>query len=278
MSGRGKRVLAVVLGLVLVLGLAGWFGLRAWLESRVHAALDGLRPNVDVTYSGLELDFAARGLALRQVEARVLDGPILRADRALFRDLDLEHATPYFLDAVLKGFSAEDPVWHWRAPACDAELVYRYDPLARELDLRTLHVVQEGGFEAALSGRFGNMDMDRFLEGYYLAASLTGLELRYTDRSLLKRLLQQTAAQFRLDEAALTARVEAWLAGQESLSRTRGNSTAAAALEALRRFAKNPGELDVRLAPVEPVPILYLVADGNLPEMLSLLNAKIEAR
>ena len=55
------------------------------------------------------------------------------------------------------------------------------------------------------------MDMDRFLEGYYLAASLAGLELRYTDRSLLRRLLKQAAAQFRVDEALLTSRLEAWL-------------------------------------------------------------------
>ena len=277
MSGRGKRILAAC-ALVLILGLGGWFGLRAWLESRVNAALADLRPNLDVTYQGLELDFSARGLVLRQVEARVQDGPILRADRALFRDMDLEHATPYRLDASLSGLTAEDPVWHWRAPACEVELTYFYDPMARELDVRNLHVIQAGGFEASLKGRFGNMDMDRFLDGYYLAASLAGLELRYTDRSLLKRLLQQAAAQFRVDEALLTSRMEAWLAAQENLSRSRGNATAAAALESLRRFAKAPGELDVSLAPLEPVPLLYLVADGNLPEILSLLNAKIEAR
>lgn len=277
MSGRGKRLLGICLALAL-LGLGGWFGLRAWLESRVNAALDGLRPRVDVTYGGLELDLAERGLALRRVEARVADGPVLRAERAVFRGMDLEHATPYHLDAVLHGFTAEDPVWRWQAPACEVELTYRYDPAERLLDLRTLRVSQAQGFEAALSGRFGNLDMDRFLDGYYLAASLAGLELRYTDRSLLRRLLRQAAAQFRVDETLLASRLEAWLAGQEALARSRGNVAAAAALESLRRFARDPGELDVTLAPADPVPLLYLAAEANLPETLALLNAKIKAR
>ncbi len=174
--------------------------------------------------------------------------------------------------------TAEDPAWGWRAPVCAVSVDYRYAPLERELTVANLAVSQPDGFEVVLSGRFGNLDMDRFLDGLYFASSLASLDLRYQDRSLLARALKQIAGQYRTSPEALQAGLEAWLGAQEARARAQRNETAARALESLRRFAHAPGELTVRLAPQEPVPILYLMADGNLPEMLSLLNATIEAR
>ncbi|MES9996871.1 hypothetical protein [Desulfovibrio aminophilus] len=267
-----------VLSVLFLAACVGWAGMRAYVESEVRTGLDGLRPGLDVTFSGLTFDLFPRGVVLTGLTARTPEGPVLRAERARIEEFDLEHSTPHFVRAAFSGLTVENPVWGQEVPPCAADVDYRYDPQARELTVRRLTLVLPEGFEADLSGRFGNVDLERLPDGQYFASSLAGLELRYRDRSLLERVLRRVAAQFRVSEAALRTRAALWLAARETQARSRGNEAAASALEALGRFARTPGELTVTLAPAEPVPLLYLIADGNLPEMLVLLNARIEAR
>ncbi|WP_449242238.1 hypothetical protein [Desulfovibrio sp.] len=276
MTRRTRTILAV--SMLLLAACAGWFGLRAYVEREVRAGLDGLRPGLDVTFSGLSLDLFPRALVLTGVTARTPEGPVLRAERARIEEFDLEHATPHFARAAFSGLTVEDPAWGWTAPPCRADVDYRYDPATRELTVNRLSLDQPETFEADLSGRFGNLDLERVQDGQYFASSLAGLELRYRDRSLLGRVLQRVAAQFQTSEVVLRTRAALWLAAREAQARARGEAASASALEALGRFARAPGELTVSLAPAEPVPFLYLIADGNLPRMLALLNARIEAR
>ncbi|WP_027176623.1 hypothetical protein [Desulfovibrio aminophilus] len=267
-----------VLSALFLAACAGWAGMRAYVESEVRAGLNGLRPGLDVTFSVLTFDLFPRGVVLTGLTARTPEGPVLRAERARIEAFDLDHATPHFVRAAFIGLTVEDPAWGWMVPPCRAHVDYRYDPQSRELTVNRLSLDQPETFQADLSGRFGNLDLERVQDGQYFASSLAELELRYRDRSLLGRVLQRVAAQFQTSEAALRTRAALWLAAREAQARSRGEAASASALEALGRFARTPGELTVSLAPAEPVPFLYLIADGNLPQMLALLNARVEAR
>ncbi len=109
-------------------------------------------------------------------------------------------------------------------------------------------------------------------------ASLPGWRRSNRDRSLARRVLEAFAAQLHADPARIRENLSAWARGQAAQAAGRGRASTANSLEALAAFLKEPGELTVHLAPAEPVPMLYLFAEGNLIQALDLLNARIEAR
>lgn len=278
---RRKTVVLVLLGLA-ILGLGGWFGLQRYVAGQVRASLDDLRPGLDVTYDGLALHPLSRSLSLETVTARTSDGVVFKADRAEVYSCDTAHETPRFLRCALRGVRAEGGDWAGPAGSLlrtgtDLDLDYTYDEAGRTLTVRTLRLVQKDAFETELSGQLGNVDLDRFLDGFYFAASLARLEAVYRDRSLAGRVLEAFAAQFHTDAARIRETLSAWAADQAGRAASRGLTRAAGSLEALAAFLKKPGELSVHLAPAEPVPVLYLFAEGNLVQALDLLNARIEA-
>ncbi len=286
---HNKAVRAALFCGLLGLGLGLiWLGAGRLVNAKVAAearqALAGLQPAVVADFQSVDVNIFTRQACFRGVAASFEEGGGLTADSLLVLRADLSHDTPHELSASATGL-------RWRAdldetarrllpPGADvryeASLDYGYDPTSRTLTVRGLGLSQAQAFDLDCSGRFENLDLDSSLG--FVGAKLARLEVRLRDRGLVRNLADNWARDTGARPEDFGAQSHGTLSGLAARANGQGNAEAARVFEVLGSFMERPGELVLTLAPAEPVSLFYLLADGNVNEMLRLLRAEASVK
>jgi hypothetical protein len=289
---RSKPWLIVLAGLA-ALGMAAvlvQFSLQRTAELRVAELVERLPPEVEVSYGSVELGLFGRDLTVERVRLQPAGHPAIEVARIHLIEFDRHGRPPRYLKARASGvrqdLAALPPDQRQQLQAlgyeelrADYSLEYRYERAAGELDVRHLRAELKEMAELTLAFRVSGLDPERAAtdpQFHALELQLHALELRYTDRSLLPRIIRRSAQQQEISEAEV---VEAMLARLDERLKPLKGAFSAQLRRELAQFLRDPQQLTLVARPARPVTAMdalayVLVRPADLPE---LLNLSVEA-
>ena len=285
----GRKILGYFIGLALFLGVA-YVGIQWFVNSQVEEGLGhavaGV-PNLNLAYSNLDVDLAARTLELDNVILGY-NGQTVTVEKVLIERFDERNPTPHFvrgqaLGVVLDreradgfGLGSIMDSLDLETLRCDLELDYEYEPVSKLLQVRStaVRMPDVGNVEGSMT--LGNLDLaDDRLEKF-IGVELVALRLRVEDHSLVERVLSSMGRMSGRDAAWAGVGVDRSLAKSASAARRDDNPEASAVLENFRQFLREPEVAVLTAAPKQPVPLAFLFMGRKLGDNLRLMGVTVD--
>lgn len=241
-------------------------------------------PGLTLTYSDLSVDIFDHTVTLDDVEADWLGGQSFLAEEVAILKYDQKHEVPYFIQAEARGAVVSatranlgeyaDLLRLIDVTALHGDLVfdYEFDPANKTLTLNALTVNDRTLGDLTLAGVLNNIDITNVRPEQMVGLKLGAADLTFTDRQLVERVLTVLGNPVHLGLDETRTQLGEEIRGMADYAKRRGNTGAADALHALRRFVRDSGTLTVSARPAEPAPLLYLFMGRDIYDNLQLLN------
>ncbi|KAB7622754.1 hypothetical protein [Alkalilimnicola sp. S0819] len=281
------RTLLVALGVVAVLAVVAGVVAQQRIEGQVLAQLDEsiaqLPAGMNASYGAVEVGLFGRRVEVRDMVVSAQEGGTTRIERLLFTEYDKANDPPHYLSMRAEGVSqdlgelGDDQARMLSAMGYDSirgtyEMAYRYEPETQVLNLSRLRgeLDEMGGL--GLSMTLSEFDLEKSVTGPQSlpAFRVDDFTLSYTDASLMRRLISQSAAEQDMSEEAFVQQMLGELEQQAG-----DNAFVQASLPEIRRFLMEPGELTLTGQPEAPVSAMEFMATAMmrthaLPELMNL--------
>jgi len=280
-----------VFGLASLAVLAAvYFGLTGYLEKKIKSQVDerlaelASSNGVSVGYDTLNVDLLAKNAVMSRVSVRSGESVTAVDKVTIYGVQNLENSLNLAATGIdLAGQNpAPEGTNAFPSPAkADLRIDFSYDPKGKVADLREFRLFVGNYFDLRLAATIidpptavSNDNLLRFLlelgDTQILQAQLT-----YVDRNLLGYFLSDEARKTGATVEAVAARYDALIDAQIARYVQSGAKDMAAALTALKQFARDRKGIEIAACPETPVKIANLPKDEG--ETVALLRVRAKS-
>jgi len=282
MGRLGKYLFCLAFFLIVCYGALVWY-----VNSEVEKALNNAVADVDglsLTYEDVWVSLGDRTLTISKPVSTLPSGELLMADEVVVIAFDERHDIPHFLKVQAKGLvvQARDaqrlglPVT--QDMRGDMLVDYRYNPVAKALNLSALSYDDLKLGRVMVSGTITQLDLDAFRMEKLIGLQLKDATLEFEDRSFMDGLFSQLGMQAAASKEQVRQQVSRELQAFVDYGNQKGKEKGAEAVRNLKQFVDNSGTVTIKVLPAEPVPYIYLLMGRDLYENIDLLNLSIETK
>ena len=289
-----KKTLIIAASLT-ILAAAGWFGATAYANSIARQQIDKelleARDTADIRYDDVDVNLMTKSVSIKDVSIAPPQGgePIL-VEEVVVNEFDQDSAVPAFLSARIIGAEINvDALGEFGAGIrqlgypqivkISSDVSYRYDDLARELEVRdlSLEAADVGTLEARFKiGNFqlgsGQEALFRLMFGYPNIL-IHGAELSFSDNSLVKRVMQQRGREEGTSSEEATANVLAEVDAQIAAT---NDPLGKDILSQFRQFIDSPDTFSVTVQPEAPLKIRDIPRSSDPVNIARMLNLQVK--
>lgn len=293
---KGVKILLFLL-ILAVLVVVGYFFLHSYAkdkaEENVAAFFGQLDGVAEASYGDVDVDLLGRSAVVHDMKLSFLGGQSFSVDEFVLRDYEEDNGWPKAADFSVRG--VEVPVTPenmddaydmfsdlgMKTVTFDFDMAYAFDEHDDSFKLSDMALKVRKLGSLGVSFQLDNVDFDTLVatEGASaITLALSDAEIRFEDDSFIEMALKAGA----LEEGKTTEQVL-----QEGLdeidkeiasAKDNGDDQTVEALEAFKKFVKNPGTIAITMRPKHPVSILSLVDVQDVATVMEKLNMKIEVR
>lgn len=286
--GNKKKI---AFGILIVVLIAVYVGAKAYAnnvaEKKVNKAIGKVAYFVDVDYKKVSVDLWGLATHIKGVTiSPVGEKETVNIDDIVIYDIDDENSIPLFLHIVFKGINLNVESFRNNTKKlkdlgydnikANMELDYKYDVNEKEFFLNTLSNGAEKIGNINLKFHISNIDLspENIVSILFTFPQILihSAELSYKDDSLISRVLKIAAKKEDKDVDSIISKIIQDIDNEISSEKDQFTKEA---MEAFKKFIKDPNKISISISPKKPVPLGRLQRVDNPKEIIKLLNVKI---
>ncbi len=281
----------IVVGVLIVVLIAVYVGVKTYAgrvaERKVNKAIGKVANYADVSYGKISVDLLGLNTRINDVTITPLGAKEKTViDDIVIYDVDDKSKIPSYLHIALRGIninvdSLENDARQlkelgYNEIKANMEWKHKYDANGKEFYLDSLSSGVDKMGTIDLKFHISNIDLgsDNILSIFLFFPKILihSAELSYRDDSLVPRLLKRGAKKEDKEVDSIISEITKDI--DKEILRA-NNEFAKEAMEALKKFIKNPDKIVITVSPERPVPVGSIQKTEDSEELLKLLNVKI---
>jgi hypothetical protein len=294
MAKSKNWLILACIGVILL--TAGYFGARYMAknmaEQKVQEFFAGMDDVVHAEYGGVDVGLFSREAVVSDLRIAALGGKTIAMDRMVLSRYEEEDGVPRAVTVRFEGVDVPVTPEYFKESSefihklgydvlhCDYVMDYAYRKAEQTLDLAEFSLIVKDAGKLGFSVQLANVDLDDLAQGgpSAMLVAVDGIEVNYTDDSLMDRLMKTAAAEERMSEEQLMREANKNMEREIARTRDRGEEFAAQAMSELQRFVNERKGLRVSADPKQPVTVLEIIGMKNPQNVIEALGVEVRAQ
>ncbi|OEU64891.1 MAG: hypothetical protein BA863_13700 [Desulfovibrio sp. S3730MH75] len=289
-GGSFLRWFVAFLLVIIIAGVVGYVVLQDYSQQKVKEFTEKYSSAVEISFDRALVNPLNQHVMVWNVQLDFAVGGSCSADFVVVKRFDDKHAIPHYFEGDVKGInvpvdfmnlgtlSRDFSKMGYKNLCFDLSADYIYEDEAKRMSVRKLNF--DGSDICKLNVGFDLSDVkldSPGLSGLIGVKVLDGGVVLH-DNSLISRMIEFSAFSAKMTSEAYLEGVLENLQLKMQESRSVGNGYAEDFYGELIEFLASPDNIQVKVAPVDPVPLLYLFMGNSFEELLSLYGVTAEAK